>query len=85
MMPEIDRLAERDLAMIDDDRLATGASLNITKTSEEVRLSCGGLMFFFSAKDINLHFVVEISSGVWSLDGHDHKTTYRPISMSRDG
>lgn len=49
MMPEIDILAERDLAMIDDDRLATGASLNITKTSEEVRLSCGGLMFFFSA------------------------------------
>lgn len=50
MMPEIDILAERDLAMIDDDRLATGASpLNITKTSEDVRLSCGGLMFFFSA------------------------------------
>lgn len=50
MMPEIDILAERDLAMIDDDRFATGASpLNITKTSEDVCLSCGGLMFFFSA------------------------------------
>lgn len=51
--------------MIDDDRLATGASpLNITKTREEEGLSCGRLIFFISAKYINLHFVVEISSGV---------------------